>query len=146
MGTLTEQNRRRLENADNYEDANLTNLVDREFTAMLNDLFDAKEMTTQQVVNITGISKGYINKLRNYDLLDMQPSRQVVINLGLALNCTEEEMNNLLKAARLHPLYSRSPEESMIIWGLLHRKTYREIWDLLDKKGFGSFLEGKAKK
>lgn len=141
MGELTEKNRRLLENAEHYEDADLSNLLDKEFTQTINDLFEAKQMTTQQVVNITGISKGYINKLKSYKLLDISPSRQMVIHIGLALNCTEEEINNLLKSARLHPLYSRSKEEAIIIWGLLHNKTYLEIIDLLERKGYGSFLE-----
>lgn len=146
MGKITEENRRRLEKADKYEDAEITGLLDREFTSTLNTLFDEKNMSTQQIVNITGISKGYINKLKNFDLLDIQPSRAKIINIGLALNCTEEELNDLLKSARLHPLYSRSKEEGIIIWGLLHNKSYDEILELLDEKGYGSFLEGTVKK
>ncbi len=141
MGKITEQNRRELQQAKKYEDAAIAGMVDHSFTDVLNELFHQKNSSTQEIVNKTGISKSYINKLRSSSLKKVNPSRSKVINIGLALGGTENEINSLLKAAGLQPLYSRSEEESVIIWGLLHGKNYEQISVLLDEKGFGSFME-----
>ncbi len=141
MGQITEENRRKLEQADNYEDAAITDLIDNVFTEHLDHLFEEKRMSTQKIVEKTGLSKSYINKLRNRSEKKVRPDRYVIINIGLALNCTENEINSLLKAANLHPLYARSNKESIIIWGLLHNKNYEEILDLLDQKGFHRIFE-----
>lgn len=141
MGKITEENRRELKQADRYEDAAITAMISNSFTDTLNELFHQKNLSTQAVVNKTGISKSYINKLRSSSQKKVSPSRSKVINIGLALGGSEQEINKLLKAARLQPLYSRSKEESVIIWGLLHEKNYEQIIDLLDEKGFGSYLE-----
>lgn len=141
MGKITEENRRKLEQADRYEDAAITDLIDNNFTEKLDDLFTQKGMSTLEVVDRTGISKSYINKLRNRAEKKVKPDRYKIINLGLALNCNEEEINSLLKAANLHTLYARSDKESIIIWGLLHKKNYEEILELLTQKGFDSIFE-----
>lgn len=141
MGKITEENRRKLEQADRYEDAAITDMVPDSFTDTLNELFHQKDMSTQEIVNKTGISKSYVNKLRNPSQKKGKPARSIIISMGLALGGSEEEVNRLLKSAGLQPLYSRSQEESVIIWGLLHGKNYEQISDLLDKKGFGSFDE-----
>ena len=104
-------------------------------------MFHQKKLSTQTVVNKTGISKSYINQLRSSSKKKVNPSRSKTISIGLALDGSEQEINSLLKAAGLQPLYSRSKEESIIIWGLLHGKNYEQIIDLLDENGFGSFLE-----
>lgn len=143
MGKLTEENRRKLELSDTYEDAEITNIVDTSFSDKLDDLFSKKHMSTQDIVNITGISKSYINKLRNRTEKKVNPDRNKIISIGLALNCNEKEINELLKAAHQDSLYARSKKESIIIWGLYHKKNYYEIWELLEQKGFGSMLNNK---
>lgn len=141
MGKITEENRRKLEQANKYEDAEITNLIDNTFTDKLDCLFREKGMSTLEIVERTGISKSYINKLRNRAERNVKPDRYKIINIGLALNCNEEEINSLLKAAKLQALYARSDIESIIIWGLLHKKNYDEIWDLLVQKEFDAIFE-----
>lgn len=46
--------------------------------------------------------------------------------LALAMNTTYEELNALLKAARLQELYSRDSAEALIIWGLNKGKQVRK--------------------
>lgn len=141
MGKITEENRRKLETAINYEDADITDLIDNAFTDKLDSLFTKKGMTTLEIVEKTGISKSYINKLRNRKEKQVKPDRYKIINIGLALGCNEEEINDLLKSANFHALYARSDKESIIIWGLLHKKNYDEIWNLLEQKGFASIFD-----
>lgn len=42
MGKITEENRRKLETAINYEDADITDLIDNAFTDKLDSLFTKK--------------------------------------------------------------------------------------------------------
>ena len=141
MGKITEENYRKLTEAVNYEDADISGLIDDTFTETLDNFFLEKSVSTQDVVNRTGISKSYINKLRNRSEKHLKPDRYKIINIGLALNCTEAEINPLLKSAKLHALYARSKQESLIIWGLLKGKNYTEILNLLDDHGFGKIFE-----
>lgn len=65
MGKITEENRRALENATNYDDATLTGMISGEFTTALARLIEKKQVPVLHIVENTHISKSYINKLRN---------------------------------------------------------------------------------
>ena len=111
MGKITEETRRQLEINDDYNKANIPGIINEgviseEFARTLNALFEKSNMSTQQIVNLTGISKSYINKLRDCTQT-VKPSRYKIINIGLALNASESEINTLLKTTQLQELYSR---------------------------------------
>lgn len=134
MGAITEENRRILENADKYEDANLVNMLDRDFTSALSQLIEQKGVPVYSIVENTNISKSYINKLRNPSEKSVHPSRHVIIDIALAINATLDETNYLLKLARYQELYTRDKAESLIIWGMLKNLSGREIREMLQEK------------
>lgn len=143
MGKSTDANRRELENAPSFEDAHIEDMVNNHFPQTLNDLIQKKNVSVQEIVNNSSVSKSYINKLRNFKELNINPSRHKIIDIGLALNSSEAEMNELLKAAGLQPLYARKEHEALIIWGLMHGLNGKEIRNLLYKKGFDSIFHDK---
>ena len=137
MGRITQENHRKLLLSTSYEDADLSGMDMSDFSAELSQLISAKKTPIQDIVEITGLSKSYINKLRNLQGTHVQPSRSVILNIALALNATLEEMNSLLKAAHYQELYARSTPESIIIWGLLHNLSGREIRSTLFQRNTG---------
>ena len=143
MGKVTDENRRALEKALFFEDADLKGMVGNQFPATLGRLIKQKKVSVLTIVENTNVSKSYINKLRNPDEKNVNPSRRVVIDIALAINATLEETNMLLKAARYQELYTRDPAEALIIWGMLNKKSGREIRRLLQEKGLDGMFKDK---
>lgn len=127
MGRITNENKRILQETSAYDTALLTNMNPTTFSQVLSKLVIQKAIPVQAIVNTTGLSKSYINKLRNLKGSPAQPTRPVVLNIGLALNASLGEMNDLLKAARYQELYARDTADSIIMWGLMHDLTGDQI-------------------
>lgn len=143
MGKITEENRRALENATNYDDATLTGMISGEFTTALARLIEKKQVPVLHIVENTHISKSYINKLRNPSEKSVHPGRYVIIDICLAINATLDETNYLLKMAQYQELYTRNTAEALIIWGMLKGLTGKEIRDMIQLKGLDNiFKEG----
>ena len=143
MGKVTDENRRALEKALFFEDADLKGMVGNEFPATLGRLIKQKKISVLTIVENTNVSKSYVNKLRNLSEKNVNPSRRVVIDIALAINATLGETNSLLKAARYQELYTRDPAEALIIWGMLNKKSGREIRRLLQEKGLDGMFKDK---
>ena len=142
MGEITKENLRRLIEADTYEDANLEGMNNQAFAVALNQLIENKGVTTLFLVEETGISKSYINKLRNPSEI-VQPKRHLIIDMALALNATYDETNHLLKLAHYQNLYTRDEIESIIIWGMLHNVPGKKIREKLEEKGLYTIFKYK---
>ncbi len=136
MGKPTDENYRKLKKAETYDDADLTNMVDREFSITLDKMMCEKGIKTDDLFKRTSISKPYINRLRNPSRKNDKPKREVVIDIALGMNATLDETNLLLKRARYQELYTRDRAESIIIWGMLKKLSGEEIRELLAEKGF----------
>lgn len=143
MGKITAENRRTLENAENFEDARLTGMTDYEFTTALGQLIEQKGVSVLTITESTNISKSYINKLRNPSEKTVRPSRHVIIDIALALNASLDETNMLLKKAQYQELYTRNQVESLIIWGMLKSLSGKQIRELLQEKGMDSIFKEK---
>lgn len=142
MGRITDENFRKLETAENYEDAKLKGMGAKEFPFELDKLIKKKNMAVINIVENTNLSKSYINKLRNPSEKNANPSRHAVIDIALAVDATLEETNKLLKLARYQELYTRDPAEALIIWGMLKNMSGKEIRKMLQEKGLdGMFKE-----
>ena len=100
MGKITNENRRALEAAANYEDAILTGMVEHQFSAALSELIEQKGVSVLSIVENTNVSKSYINKLRNPSEKNVRPSRHVIIDIALAIDADLDETNHLLKLAQ----------------------------------------------
>lgn len=143
MGKITNENRRQLEQAKNYEDAVLTGMLEHQFSTELGKLIEAKGISILSIVENTNISKSYINKLRNPSEKNVRPSRYVIIDIALALDATLEETNHLLKLAQYQELYTRNQAESVIIWGMLQKLSGNEIRTMLYEKGLDTIFKEK---
>lgn len=62
MGKITEENRRSLENAVNYDDATLTGMISGEFTTALARLIEKKQVPILHIVESTHVSNAYCLK------------------------------------------------------------------------------------
>ena len=136
MGKITEENRRILEEIKEFDEKMLTGMVEYTFCEELDKMIVEKGYSTQKIVNQSCLSKAYINKLRNRSEKKARPSRNAVIDIALALDASLDETNLLLKCAKYQELYTRNPVEAIIIWGLLKKKTGKEIREMLDERGY----------
>ena len=143
MGKTTVENFRKLEKAENYDEAKLKGMDYGEFTTALGCLISKKKIPTIKIVENTNISKSYINKLRNPSEKSVRPGRYVIIDIALAIDATLEETNHLLKLARYQELYTRDKAESVIIWGMLHKLPGKEIRRMLESKGLDGVFKDK---
>ncbi len=140
MGRITEENHRRLETAESYEEAALEGMDELCFAEELSRLITQKGVSVQSMVEAGGGSKSYINKLRNFKTTDSHPTRPAVLAIALALNASEEETNRLLKAARYQELYSRDSLDARIIWGMRRGLSGEEIREMLARRNMGGGL------
>ena len=137
VGRITEENRRSLEISYAYEAAELSGMDPQGFSEELSALIAAKGIPVQKIVDITGLSKSYINKLRNLKGQAVQPARPVILNIGLALALSVDEINRLLKSSRYQELYARNTVDSVILWGLMHGHSGNQIRSKLSEMGIG---------
>ena len=143
MGKTTAENFRKLEKAEEYDEAKLKGLDYGEFTTALGCLINKKKIPTIKIVENSNISKSYINKLRNPSEKGVRPGRYVIIDIALAIDATLEETHHLLKLARYQEHYTRDKAESVIIWGMLHKLTGKEIRRMLESKGLDGVFKDK---
>ena len=143
MGEITDMNTRALENAMNYEDAELQGLFDsKEFCTALSNLIDSKGIRIKDILDFSNISKSYLTDIRDRTK-NIQPKRNKILDLCLGMNASKEEINTLLRLAHYQPLDSRGEEiDRIIIWGLAHKKSNLEIRDILCSKHYYEFAIG----
>lgn len=67
------------------------------FQTKLFNIIDQKELKDSDVYNKVGIDRRHFSKIRSN--IDYHPSKETVILLGIALELTEEEIEELLKSA-----------------------------------------------
>lgn len=67
------------------------------FQTKLFNIIDQKELKDSDVYNKVGIDRRLFSKIRSN--IDYHPSKETVILLGIALELTEEEIEELLKSA-----------------------------------------------
>ena len=136
MGKTTNDNYRKLKEAKKYDDAQLSDMVDREFSLTLDTLMREKNVTTADLEKNCTFSKSYINRIRSPKRKEDRPRRNTIIDIALGMNATLEETNLLLHRARYQELYTRDKAESIIIWGMLKNMSGAEIRELLNEKGY----------
>jgi len=90
---------------------------------------EARHMTTKDII-FTGldITPSYISEIKNGK---KTPQREKVIILGLAMRLSVDELNKSLKLAGHSSLYSKNPEDCVIITGINNHWEFSEIDDQL---------------
>ena len=98
----------------------------------LQTLLDAKGLAKAEV-----IKRSELNETFGYQIFsgDRHPSRDKVLPLIFALNCTVREAQRLLRAAGVNELYPRNRRDVIIIFHLEHGLSLREADEALYRYG-----------
>ncbi len=102
---------------DDYFDQNDSEIFFGSLSEMIDYFLARKNLTKADVVNASGINKGYC-----YEIMSGKStkniSRDKVIMLCFGLKLTVDEAQQLLKKSGYAPLYARDTRDSIIIFSL----------------------------
>ena len=134
MQLTTKEFENRIEKAESADDLKeiLSELPQMTFSVRIDGLCKQYGKTFSQVQVASGITKSLfyalINGTRN-------PRKVHIIKMGLAIGLSLEEVNELLKLAKLKELYAKNKEDAIVIFGLRNRLTVAQIEELLIDAG-----------
>mgnify|MGYP000906638215 CR=1 FL=1 len=94
----------------------------------LQALFQQREISKTALARQSGISEVYLHQVFSGR---RTPSRNRLLCLCFGLGASVDEAQELLRHARLAPLYSRDRRDAIVIFGLSHNMTLGEINDKL---------------
>ena len=104
---------------EDYFDQNDSEIFFGSLSEMIDYFLARKNLTKADVVNGSGINKGYC-----YEIMSGKStkniSRDKVIMLCFGLQLTVDEAQQLLKKSGYAPLYARDTRDSIIIYSLEH--------------------------
>ena len=128
------------------EDKNIKGYLNRnqsEFMVPLHEyltnLLTEKNLLKKDVVKKTNLNREYIYRL--FAGTKENPSRQKVLAIGIAMELNLEEMQYLLKHAKLNILYPRNQWDSVIISAIEQHLNVMETNELLHQLGETLLLE-----
>ena len=105
---------------DDYFDQNDSEIFFGSLSEMIDYFLARKNLTKADVVNGSGINKGYC-----YEIMSGKStkniSRDKVIMLCFGLRLTVDEAQQLLKKSGYAPLYARDTRDSIIVFSLENR-------------------------
>ncbi len=128
---------------ERFEKENKKALNGKKFGDYLDELIENKRLKTADVEKelLTYMSRSYFYECKNNT---KNPSREIAIQMGIALGATEEEINNLLKYAGHSKLYVKDNYERKIIVGLQcgwdKERLYGVMEESKKRKAKGGFL------
>ena len=96
--------------------------------ALQEGLFQRREISKTAPPRQSGISEVYLHQVFSGR---RTPSRNRLLCLCFGLGASVDEAQELLRHARLAPLYSRDRRDAIVIFGLSHNMTLGEINDKL---------------
>ena len=105
----------------------------------LENLLAEKNLIKQEVVKKSGLSREYAYHIFAGDRKN--PSRPKILAIGIAMDLNLEEMQYLLKYAKLPPLYPRSQWDSVIISAIEQKLNVIQTNELLNRLGENILLE-----
>ena len=94
----------------------------------LQALFQQREISKTALARQSGISEVYLHQVFSGR---RTPSRNRLLCLCFGLGASVDEAQELLRHARLAPLYSRDRRDAIVIFGLSHGMSLDEINDKL---------------
>ena len=107
---------------------NDTSFREDSLTDALQRLFDARDISKATLAKNSGISEVYLHQVFSGR---RSPSRNRLLCLCFGLGASVDEAQELLRHARLAPLYSRDRRDAIIIFALSHHMTLFEVNDKL---------------
>ena len=117
------------ESPDPMKFANKNKITHRSLSDYLQQLLDEKGLSRPKVVAEAGLNATY-----GYEVFmgRKRPSREKVLPLIFAMNCTLQEANRMLQAAGVNELYVKDRRDAIIIFCLEHgyslMKTNEELF------------------
>ncbi|MBR1859048.1 MAG: DNA-binding protein [Selenomonadaceae bacterium] len=128
------------------EDTNITSYLSRnksEFMVPLHEhltnLLMEKKLVKKEVIKKSQLNREYVYHL--FAGTKEKPSRQKVLAIGIAMELNLEEMQYLLKYAKLNILYPRNQWDSVIISAIEQSLNVLETNELLHEVGETLMLE-----
>ena len=129
MGYSTDEIRRMLKKAKSYNDVKDAHFINGDFAKAVSDLIERRKkekgVTQEKLLRSANLGHSTIANLKN-SRNRKKPDRDTILDLCLAL----------LKLSRNQELYVRDRKDSIIYWGLLHKKKGDEIREVLLENGF----------
>ena len=107
---------------------NDTSFREDSLTDALQRLFDARDISKATLAKNSGISEVYLHQVFSGR---RSPSRNRLLCLCFGLGASVDEAQELLRHARLAPLYSRDRRDAILIFGLSHNMTLAQVNDKL---------------
>lgn len=127
-----------LRSADPVKFAAKYKITDRTLPEYLQELLEEKGLRRPDVIRAAQIGETY-----GYYIFTGQrnPSRDFVIRIALAMDCTLLETNRLLQAAGLGRLYCKNRRDVIIIFGIDHGHTLQQVDEQLYRFGEATLQE-----
>ncbi len=144
MERVTATLRRRLFKASNVETfvkENSDLFVSVQLHDYLTGLRRATGLSPADIVTRCNIDRSYLHQIFNGT---RKPSRDKLLQLAFGFGLDDEETQDLLKVARMSPLYPRIVRDAAILRCLHDRKRFDETEELLHRMGL-SPLDGEDK-
>ena len=107
------------------------------FGQYLQDLCEKYGTNASRLSDISGVSRAHLYNVKNDQKV---LSRKKVIQIGIGLGATKEEIDKLLKYAGHKELYPRKIWDSIIIYGLNNKLNSYQINELLLENDEGDLL------
>lgn len=102
------------------------------FCQYLYGLMEAQHLSAKELITETGIHKSYF-----YAVLAGQktPGKNIIIRFSLALRCSLNETNRLLRLAGLSDLYPLMRRDAVLIYAVERKATIRKANEMLEEAG-----------
>lgn len=100
----------------------------KNFSEILQDLFDKKKISKATLARKAGISNVYLYQIFSGE---RNPSRNRILCLCFGLSATLEETQELLKHSGYAQLYVKDKRDAIITYGLVHSLELDEVNDRL---------------
>ena len=110
----------------------LKDLPKATFSTRLYELSEQYQMTLSEIQIKSGITKSHFYYFANGTRL---PKKHHVIKIGVSMNLTVEEINELLKLVNLKELYAKRKDDAIIIYGIKNKLKLEDIDELLMESG-----------
>ena len=118
---------------DSFLDENASEMVNNDLKNAMEDLLEKYGMNRQEVIASTHIERSYLYRLMNGKRVN--PSRDVLLQFGLALKAELDDVQKLLRIARLPMLYPRVKRDAIVIHSLNHKEGVTRCDDMLFDHG-----------
>lgn len=101
---------------DSFLNENKDEMISNDLKKAMEDMLEKYGMSRQEVIVSTHIERSYLYRLMSGERVN--PSRDVLLQFGLALKADLDDVQKLLRIARLCMLYPRVKRDAIIIHSL----------------------------